>query len=133
MKGEIQNAKDYIDARNDVINKYNNTEDKRVVVFDDEFFSSTIRSSVLLEFEEPIYVVYPDTGRDCWRVKTVQEDENGFSMRKPLPESWSGLKDEDLVKMSGIDDATFCHRALFTCSAKTKEGAIKMAYKALEQ
>jgi uncharacterized UPF0160 family protein len=41
------------------------------------------------------------------------------------------LKDEELQKISGVSDATFCHRGLFLAGAKSKEGAIKLAEIAL--
>jgi uncharacterized UPF0160 family protein len=53
------------------------------------------------------------------------------AIRKNFPAAWAGLRDEELAKVSGVADAQFCHRALFTIAAKSKEGAIKMTQLAL--
>lgn len=88
----------------------------------------------VLEFdpEEKIqFVVYPDiTG--TWCVQTVVKEKNSFAARKDLPKAWGGLRDEDLTKVTGIADSTFCHTALFLCVNKTMEGAIKMAQAAVK-
>jgi len=49
-----------------------------------------------------------------------------------LPSAWAGLRDAELQKVSGVEDAVFCHRALFTAVARSKEGAIKLAQIALQ-
>ena len=39
--------------------------------------------------------------------------------------------DETLQKVTGVEDAVFCHKGLFLAVAKSKEGAIKLAELAL--
>ena len=39
--------------------------------------------------------------------------------------------DEELVKISGIEDAVFCHKGQFLFVSKSKEGAMAAAHKAL--
>jgi uncharacterized UPF0160 family protein len=53
-------------------------------------------------------------------------------MRKPLPTAWGAKHDEELVAVSGVADAAFCHRRLFMCTARSKEGALKLAELALD-
>ena len=57
---------------------------------------------------------------------------NSFAARKDLPKTWGGLNKDDLSKLTGIENCTFCHPALFICGNKTKEGAISMAKVAVE-
>lgn len=60
-----------------------------------------------------------------WRVQTVGEEENGFSMRRSL--KWKGLRDEELSKASGIENCVFVHASGFIGGNLTREGAFKMA------
>jgi uncharacterized UPF0160 family protein len=48
-----------------------------------------------------------------------------------FPESWGGKKGEELAKETGICDAIFCHNLRFIAVAKSKQGAIKLAKKAV--
>ena len=57
---------------------------------------------------------------------------NRFDARKDLPKTWGGLNNDDLSKLTGIENCTFCHPALFICGNKTKEEAISMAKVAVE-
>lgn len=81
--------------------------------------------------EDVLYVVYQDvTG--SWCTQTVPKEANSFDARKDLPKTWGGLNKDDLSKLTGIENCTFCHPALFICGNKTKEGAISMAKVAVE-
>ena len=81
--------------------------------------------------ENVLYVVYQDvTG--SWCTQTVPKEANSFAARKDLPKTWGGLINDDLSKLTGIENCTFCHPALFICGNKTKEGAISMAKVAVE-
>jgi uncharacterized UPF0160 family protein len=61
-----------------------------------------------------------------WAVK------KGFKFKsKWIPESWGGKKGEELAKETGICDAIFCHNLRFIAVAKSKQGAIKLAKKAV--
>ena len=81
--------------------------------------------------ENVLYVVYQDvTG--SWCTQIVPKKANSFAARKDLPKTWGGLNSDDLSKLTGIENCTFCHPALFICGNKTKEGAISMAKVAVE-
>ena len=58
--------------------------------------------------------------------------ENVRLVRTRNPKEWGGLRDEALQRVTGVSDAVFCHTGLFLCGAKSKEGAITLARKALE-
>ena len=66
-----------------------------------------------------------------WRVLAVRKRAESFENKKNLPRSWAGLRDKELQKITGVKDAVFCHRNLFMAVAKSKEGAIALARKAL--
>ena len=101
--------------------------DKRVAEID----HNLPYESVAMEFPELLYVVYQDD-ENSWRIKTVRKSFDSFESRRPLPESWGGKVGEELGKITGVPDATFCHRQLFTCGAQTREGVMKMVETALK-
>ena len=77
---------------------------------------------------EPLYVVKPDHengGR--WKVKAVRKNVDSFESRKLLPLAWAGKRDEELVAITGVLDARFCHNLRFIAGANNKEGALKLA------
>lgn len=74
--------------------------------------------------------MYPDESGK-WRVQCVPEAPDSFISRKPLPEPWRGIRDEELSKLSGIAGCIFVHQSGFIGGNTTREGALEMAHKAL--
>jgi uncharacterized UPF0160 family protein len=122
---KIKKSTDNIEAENFVKKDYERAEDKRLIVLD----GSYPWEDVLMEYPEPLYIVWERTG--MWRVGCVRKEKGSFENRKSLPEAWAGLADEEMAKVSGVPDATFCHNGRFLAVAKSKEGAIALAQKAL--
>ena len=128
LSREIIQAQDGVRAEEIVMSVYKNTQDKRIIILDKYYPFEYI----LQNFPEPLFVICPSrTIKDKWSAKAVREDPKTFKNRKDFPKSWAGLRDEELQKVSGVSDAIFCHRALFLAVAKSKEGAIALARKAL--
>ncbi|KZC08779.1 UPF0160 protein MYG1, mitochondrial [Dufourea novaeangliae] len=75
------------------------------------------------------YIIFKDSSH---RVRCVPVVPSSFVCRMFLPESWAGLRDEDLERASGIDGAIFVHSVRFIGGCKTREGALTMARKSLE-
>jgi uncharacterized UPF0160 family protein len=120
--------KQFID-RELVVQKYEEANDKRVIVFDDNYEWE----AVLSNFKDVLYVIEPDNNSQdiSWRLGCVRVSNNSFINRKDLPSNWGGLRGLDLERETGVEGSVFCHNALFMAINKTKEGAIKMAEKAL--
>lgn len=112
-------------AQSIITNAYNNAEDKRVIILDGHY----PWGETLGEYPEPLFVVFPKVG--TWRVECVRKQKYSFENRKSLPEAWAGLRDEDLAQVTGVPDAIFCHNGRFLAVAKSKEGALLLAQKAL--
>lgn len=127
LQKEIKSAQNFIASKKETLDTYNKSENKQFVVFDNEDYSDDARAGVLSDFPEPLYIVRPDKDRGAWRIKAIRKSKHGFANRKDLPKSWAGLIEKELQEVSGVPDAMFCHRALFTASVLSKEGAIKMA------
>ncbi len=127
LRNEIVRAQDVIEAEENIYAIYQNTEDKKIIVIDKKYpWYDQIQS-----YPEPLFVVYPRLD-GSWGAQGVSADKFSIEKRKDFPASWAGLRDEELQKISGVLDATFCHRALFMAVAKSKEGAIELAQKALQ-
>lgn len=78
-----------------------------------------------------LYVVFPSK-RGGYNVNAVPDAPGSFGQRKPLPESWAGLRGAELAEASGVATANFCHPAKFICGADTFEDALELAKKAIE-
>lgn len=69
-----------------------------------------------------------------YMAQAIKDDNvnDPFAIRKRFPKEWGGKRDEELEEVSGVKGAVFCHKGGFIAVAKTKEGAIELARKALE-
>ncbi|MGL4368884.1 MAG: MYG1 family protein, partial [Spirochaetota bacterium] len=71
------------------------------------------------------FVLFPSSTGD-WRIRAVPDKIGSFYTRRSFPKHWGGLSREELAAVTGVEDATFCHPALFIAGAKSKEGAMKL-------
>jgi uncharacterized UPF0160 family protein len=129
LEREIVLARDNEEGEAHVLEAYYNADDKRLLVLDDEY----PWQQVLVNYPEVLYVVSPDDdGRGNWKVRAVRDSVLGFENRKDLPVAWAGLRGKDLQKITGVEDAQFCHNKRFIAIAGSKEGALELARQALE-
>ena len=85
-----------------------------------------------LSVGQVLYCVYKGSGENDYRIQCVSQSENSFENRKSLPESWCGIRGDELVKVSNINDINFCHVSGFIGGAKSRPAVLKMLEKALE-
>lgn len=78
------------------------------------------------EADKLLYVVFPSE-RGGYIVQQMPRNPGSFEGRKPLPESWAGLRGESLATATGVADATFCHPGRFCGGAESLEGTLKLA------
>ena len=123
---ESRNAKEHEKGIEKVRHQVAGCNDRRVVILDQEL----PWKEVLVPIYECLYVVYP-RGDGAWTVKAVNKEVESFELKKPLPIDWAGKTDEDLVESTGVEDAIFCHNKRFIAVAKSRDGAVKLAYEAL--
>lgn len=71
--------------------------------------------------------------RGLWKIQTMSKTPGSFDIRVPLCESWRGLRNTDLNEVTGLPDTEFVHRAGFIGGAWSKESAINMALKSIEE
>jgi uncharacterized UPF0160 family protein len=117
--------------RQDVISIYENTEDKELLIIDKPYTRQLVWLA-MLDKPEVLFSVFPSRSGDGWKVLGMKDDIAVFSVRKDLPKEWGGLQDKELQKVTGVEDAVFCHRKLFLAEARSKDGAIALAKLALK-
>lgn len=107
---------------------YARSEDPRLLILDGPY----PHGDVVKAHPEILFSVSPDVFAGRWNIKAVQ-DKATFVSRKPLPESWAGLRGEALEAATGVPGATFCHRGRWFCAAATREAALALAALALAE
>jgi len=120
---EIKVWTDKIKGEKIVEKFYFDSSDKRIIVMDKNY----PWEEVLNKYPEPLYAVEHKSTGDIWTVTTVRDDLASFKARLFFPKDWAGKRDEELAMITGVADAIYCQHALWLATAKTKEGAIKLA------
>ncbi len=76
------------------------------------------------ETHPALFVIMPSAGH--WKLRGIPPTlEDKMKVRKPLPEEWAGLLDQDLKRVSKIDGAIFCHKGRFISVWETKPDVLK--------
>jgi uncharacterized UPF0160 family protein len=120
----IQKNTDKLEGQINVEEAYEKARDKSVIVIDKNW----PWKKVLQDKSDTIYVVYPSHG-NTWHAQAIEEEM--FLPRKPFPEDWAGESIDNLRELTGVEDVIFAHQKRFLVGAKSREGAIKLAKKAL--
>lgn len=121
-----QACQDKLLAKAYVLERYREAEDKRMIVLDRH---ASITECITL-CPELLYVVSPRAD-GTWGILAVSVAPGSFECRQPFPKSWRGQSADKLSALTGVDDLTFCHTTGFYAAAKTKQGAIAVARRAL--
>ncbi len=80
------------------------------------------------------FVVYRHRNGSDWAIQVGRDNPEDFnSDRASFPKSWQGLRDGELSKVIGIEDAIFCTNGGWYAVARSKDSAIRMAQMALAQ
>lgn len=126
---EIKNAKIILKLQKEVLEIYNTTDSKEIIILDKKIERGIWRP-VLANLPEPIYVVYPSHSGD-WHVEAVPQSTHSFESRKRFPLSWAGKSGSELANLTGVEDSIFSHNSGFMTIVKNKESAILMAKQCL--
>jgi len=125
---QIKVTIDLVEAEGLIEEVYNNTRDKRIIIFQEKYLPKIL----LCKYSEPVFVVYKEKYGNNWRVTTIDKTEQTFESRQNFPKSWWGKTGADLNNISGVTDAIFCRNGGIFAGARSKEGAIMLAEKALD-
>jgi uncharacterized UPF0160 family protein len=107
---------------------YQKATDKKIIELDGQY----PWRDVLMSHPEPLFVVRVTPEGGTWGAKGIPVEKTGYALRKDFPAEWAGLSDADLARVSGVPDAVFCHNKRFLAVAKSREGALALARKAVE-
>ncbi|HTU28718.1 MAG TPA: MYG1 family protein [Solirubrobacteraceae bacterium] len=78
---------------------------------------------------EALFVIYPK--RQGFGLEGVPVELGTFDLRRQLPAEWAGLEGDELVAVTGVEDAVFCHVKRFLVVARSREGIEQLARLAL--
>jgi uncharacterized UPF0160 family protein len=87
------------------------------------------KRTVVPEAPAALFVIYPK--RQGYGLEAVPRQLGSFENRRDLPAAWAGLEGDDLVAVTGVADALFCHAKRFLVVARTREGIGRLAELAL--
>lgn len=70
------------------------------------------------------YAMFPGTD-GSYRVIGIPPELGDFGQKRPLPEAWAGLVDDELVQVVGVPGAIFCHKNRFIAVFDTREHCLQ--------
>jgi uncharacterized UPF0160 family protein len=126
LKNTIEKARDHLDGDEFVRQAIKNANDERLVVLDRYVPWQDV---VITEAPKALFVILPvwPSPNNDWAIKAINIEIGSFQNRKKLPASWAGKIESDLVAVTGVKDAKFCHSSRFIAIAKSKEGCLELA------
>ena len=81
------------------------------------------------EAPDALYVIYPK--RQGFGLEAVPRELGSFENRRDLPADWGRPEGADLVAVTGVPDALFCHAKRFLAVASSRDGIEQLARLAL--
>jgi uncharacterized UPF0160 family protein len=87
------------------------------------------KRALVPETADALFVIYPK--RQGFGLEAVPAALGSFQNRRDLPAAWGGLEGSDLVAVTGVDDALFCHAKRFLAVAASHAGITRLAELAL--
>jgi uncharacterized UPF0160 family protein len=81
------------------------------------------------ESDEALFVIYPK--RQGFGLEAVPRELGSFENRRDLPVEWGGLDGAELVAVTSVEEALFCHAKRFLVVARTHAAIKRLAELAL--
>ena len=95
LKREIKVTKDDVLGSNIILDGYNKSSDKRIVILENNF-PRYLYQNTLSNLPEPVYVVFPSGYSSMWKVEAIKKTPETMESRKSFPESWRGYFSGDI-------------------------------------
>lgn len=89
------------------------------------------KSQVRRESQKTKLVIHPGHNDGLFYASGIPDSKEINGVRGNFPQSFRGLENEDLQKVSGVKDAVFCHSTKPMVVSKSLNGAIKLAEQAI--
>lgn len=129
LTAEIENTEELMQEEKKVKEEIEKQHEPEILILDQHLFWD----GIVATYSNIKMVISPKPQSSTWAAETPRDNLNDYnSNRLYFPAEWGGLREEAFRKVCGVDDAIFCHRNLFLVVAKSKEGALTLAKKALE-
>lgn len=127
LRRRVDSVRARIEAAAIVLAAHAAGDDPRILVLDR---GMPWKNAVFAHDLPVLYTVSPAANGN-WMIDAAPPEPGSFAQRLPLPEAWAGLEGAALAALSGVADAVFVHLRRFVGAARTREGAIAMARRAL--
>lgn len=125
LNNEIRRAENYAEGLEIVKKAIKDNPHEKFILLEEG-----LPKGPIMDETDILYIV--SSRRDGkWGSIAVQKESTSFDNRKDFPKTWGGLTDEELEKVTRVAGATFCHKNLFYCVAKTKESIIELTKKSI--
>jgi uncharacterized UPF0160 family protein len=128
LRRRVEGVRGRLAAEAIVLKAHAAAEDPRILVLD----TGMPWKNAAFAHDLPLLFTVSPASNGNWMVDTMPPEPGSFAQRLPLPEAWAGLQGEDLAAVSGVSDAVFVHLRRFVGAARTREGAVSLARRAIE-
>ena len=125
FKEELSYIKGKILAEKKVLEYLNTYDEKNNYFILEEYlpYEETLLKNE--KYNKIEFVAFP-SNRGGFAIKTVPKSFQDHNPRKAFPESWAGLENEELEKVSNIKGLRFCHSGRFIVNCKDFNTVLKV-------
>jgi uncharacterized UPF0160 family protein len=127
LRRRVEAVRARLAAEASVLAAHRAGEDPRLLVLD----QGMPWKNVVFAHDLPVLFTVSPASNGNWMVDTMPPEPGSFDQRLPLPADWAGLEAAALAERSGVADAVFVHLRRFVGAARSREGAVAMARKAM--
>jgi len=128
LRRRVDGLRARLSADGIVLAAHRAAEDPRILVLEQGMpWKNTVFAHDL-----PVAFCVSPASNGNWMIDTMPPEKDSFAQRVPLPEAWAGLEAQALAEASGVSDAVFVHVRRFVGAARSRDGALVMARRALE-
>lgn len=127
LRRRVEGMRARLAAEASVLAAHRAGEDPRILVLD----QGMPWKNVVFAHALPVLFTVSPASNGNWMVDTMPPEPGSFAQRLPLPEAWAGLPAEALAAETGVADAVFVHLRRFVGAARSRDGAVAMAQKAM--
>lgn len=127
LRRRVDGLRARLAAEATVLAAHQASEDPRILVLE----RGMPWKNVVFTHDLPVLFTVSPASNGNWMLDTVPPEPGSFEQRLPLPEAWAGLETEALAAQTGVADAVFVHLRRFVGAAKSRDGAVELARRAM--
>jgi uncharacterized UPF0160 family protein len=127
LRRRVDGLRARLAAESEILAAHKAADDPRILVLE----RGMPWKNVIFSNNLPVLFTVSPASNGNWMVDAVPLEPGSFDQRQPLPEAWAGLPPDELAAVTGVPDAVFVHLRRFVGAAKSRDGAIALARKAV--